>query len=137
MTCSRSKISSSEAVLTLLVGVAHDERGVAAIAQHAPQPAEEHGHPLQELFVARAVGKVSRAVADHRVVGPPIGEALGQLAAGHGQPQLRVVRRVGGDEVDFAVGQPTDQLQRVANLQPEIRRIEPARATRVGRAQVA
>ena len=51
-------------------------------------------------------------LGDHRVVGPPVGVLLGQRAAGHRQPQLRVVGRVGGDEVDRPVAQSAGEPAR-------------------------
>ena len=77
------EVGGREAVATVLVGVAHDDDGVAPRAQHAPQLAEERPHALEVLGVRGAVGEVGRVVGDHGVVGAPVGEALGQRPAGH------------------------------------------------------
>jgi hypothetical protein len=75
-------------------------------------------------------------LGDHRVVGPAIGVVLGELAAGHRDRQLDVIRRVGGDEVDAAGFDLGQQSQGIAESHFEARRVEAALAARVGRADV-
>ena len=43
-----------------LVGIPHDDRGVAQFAEHAPQLTQDALHPVQVLVVRRAVRQVHR-----------------------------------------------------------------------------
>ena len=94
------QIGPGEDVAPVLVRVADDDHGVAALAQDPPQLAEDHAHPLEERRVVGGVGQVVGRLGDHRVVGPAVRVGLGERAAGHRHRQLQVVRRVGRDEVD-------------------------------------
>ena len=99
------QVRPGEPVAAVLVRVAHDHAGIAARPQDAPELGQGHGHPVEERGIVGAVGEVGRVLGDHRVVGPPVRVRLGQRSAGHRERQLDVVGRVGGDEVDRAVGQ--------------------------------
>ena len=61
---------------------------------------------------------------------------LGEHAAGHRHRQLEVVGRIGGDEIDRAIGDRRQERERVADAHLDARRIERPRAAGVGRAQV-
>ncbi len=130
------EVGTGKAVAALLVGVAHNDRRVAPGAQHTPQLAEHAFHALEVLGVRLAVGDVGRLIADHRIVGAPVGEAFGQPPAGHRLTQLGVVRRVGGDEVDRFRLELDQQRHGVADDHSAARRVEPARATGIRTSEI-
>jgi hypothetical protein len=61
---------------------------------------------------------------------------LGELAAGHGDRQLDVVGRVGGDEVDAFRLDLRQERQRVAEAHLQARRIEMPLSAGIGRTDV-
>ncbi len=132
----RRKVGADELVAPVLVGVADDDDRVATDPQDAIQLDEDRLHPIEERGVVGGIGEIGRGVADHRVVGPPVGVGLGQHAARHGARQLDVVRRIGRDEVDGAVGQCRQDGQGVTQAEVQARRVERTRPAGVGRAQV-
>ena len=133
---SRREVGPDELVAAALVRVAHDDDCVAARAQDACDLPEGATHRIEERAVVRRVRQVGCGVADHRVVGPPVGMGLGQLAAGHRQRELDVVGRIGRDQVDRGVRQGRQDLERVAGPHLQARRIEGPRRARVGRPEV-
>ncbi len=130
------EVRPDELVAAVLVGVPDDDDGVASDTQDPVELPEDRLHPVEEGPVVRRVGDVVGVVADHRVVGPAIGMRLGERTTGHRERQLDVVGRVGRDEVDRALGQGRQDRQRVAEAKLQARWIEPARTSRVGRAEV-
>jgi len=77
------QVRPGEDVATALVRVPDDENRVAARSKDALDLPKRVCHPIEERGIVGQVREVGGVVGDHRVVGPPVRERLGELAARH------------------------------------------------------
>ena len=130
------QVGRGEDVVAVLVRIAHDHGGIAVRPKHPPQPAEGLLHALEVGGVVGGIGDVAGPVGHHGVVGAAVRVLHGKTAPGHGDRQLDVVGRVGGDEVHARGLHRGQELEGVAEPHLQPRRVEAALASRIGRAQV-
>ncbi len=130
------QVGPGEDVAPTLVGVAHDDHGIATVAQDAVELREDEPHPVQEGRVVGGIGEVVRRIGDHRIVRPPVGMRLGERSPGHRHRQLEVVGRVRCHHVHRSGLQARKQGRRIAHPEFEPCRVESPRTSGIRAAQI-